>query len=225
MNLNSLKKELIKLQDKKRAEISKRFFKTGKGEYGEGDIFLGIRMGVLRELAKKYVKLSLKDVEKILYSDIHEYRMVGGLILVYRYKTNPRETYNFYLEHAKRMNNWDLVDVTCSHIVGEYLLDKKRNVLNKLAKSKNLWERRIAIVSTWQFIKNEEFSDTIHIAKLLIKDQHDLIHKAIGWMLREVGKKDKNTLTTFLDKYATKLPRTSLRYSIERLSKKEKKHI
>lgn len=224
MNLKSLKKDLNKVADKKRAETSKWFFKTGKGEYGEGDVFLGIRMPVQREIAKKYVDLPLSDVKKLLYSKIHEHRMAGGLILLYRYKNNPKETYDFYMEHARRMNNWDLVDVTCNHIVGEYLLDKKRSVLTKFAKSENLWERRIAMVSTLQFIRKGDFVDTIKIAKLLMKDKHDLIHKAIGWMLREVGKKDKKTLTDFLDEYATKLPRTSLRYSIERLSEKERKY-
>lgn len=226
--LNELKKELNKLADPKRAEALKWFFKTGKGEYGEGDIFLGIKVPEQRKVARDYVNLSLTDVEALLKSKIHEYRLVALLVLVWQYKkagdTEKKKIVDFYLKNAKRVNNWDLVDLSCHYILGEYLLDKPRNILYKLAMSKNLWEKRIAIISTAAFIRAGEFNDTIKISEILLNDKHDLIHKAVGWMLREAGKRDQKTLFKFLDKYYKVMPRTALRYAIEKLGEKKRKY-
>jgi len=226
--LNKLKLDLKKLSDPKRAESSVWFFKTGKGEYGEGDVFIGLTMPEIRNTIKNYVDLSLADVQKMLNSSIHEFRMAGLLILVKKYEkstdNNQQSTiYKFYLKNTNRINNWDLVDVTCTRIVGAYLLDRDRKILYKLAKSKNLWERRIAIVSTGAFIWQNDFKDAIKISEILLNDKHDLIHKACGWMLREVGKRDKKLLIKFLDKYAGQMPRVMLRYSIEKFNEKERK--
>ena len=219
--MKKLRKDLRKVSDKERAKNLQGFFKTKKGQYGEGDIFLGIRVPQIREVAKKAVsRISLGDVQELLGSKFHEERLVALLILVERYKQasdkNKKEIYNFYLANAKRVNNWDLVDLSAPRIVGDYLLHRNRKVLYKLVKSKNLWEKRIAIVSTLMFIKYGQFSDTLKISKILMNDKHDLIHKAVGWMLREVGKKDRKLLEGFLKENYSSLPRTTLRYAIER---------
>lgn len=223
-----LKKELKKLANPKYAEVAERFFKTGKGEYGEGDIFFGIRMGPTRDLAKKYYDIKLKDIALLIKDKYHEVRMCSLLILVYQYqKGNPAEkkkVFDFYLKNTQHINNWDFVDVTCPNIVGDFLLDKNRNILYKLAGSQNLWERRIAIISTFTFIRDNDFKDTIKIAELLLNDNHDLIHKAVGWMLRETGKRDSKRLEVFLDKYYKKMPRVMLRYSIEKLDERKRKY-
>ena len=224
--LVQLKKELKNLSDPEYVEILQRFFKTGRGEYGEGDIFLGLKSQQIRDVSKKYYDISLDDLNRLLSEKIHEFRVSALRILVYRYEggdeKEKKKIYDFYLKNAKNINNWDLVDSSAPNIVGDYLLGKPRNILYKLAKSKNLWERRIAILATFAFIRNNEFKDTIKIAKILMNDEHDLIHKAVGWMLREVGKKDEKILEKFLDKYHKIMPRTMLRYAIEKLSEKKR---
>ena len=226
-SLTQLKKELKKLANPKQAEVLQRFFKTGKGEYGEGDIFLGIKVPVQREAADKFQELSLKDIEKLLDSKIHEHRMMALFVLIKQYKKADENTkkiiFDFYLKNTKNINNWDLVDLSTPKIVGDYLLDKPRSVLYKLAQSKNLWERRIAIISTWIIIRNNEFDDTLKIAKILLNDKHDLIHKAVGWMLREVGKRDQKLEEEFLKKHYLKMPRVMLRYAIEKFEEKKRK--
>ena len=212
--------ELQSKNNKNQAVILSRFFKTGKGEYGEGDIFLGIKVPIQRKIAKKYTDISFKDIQKLLNSKIHEYRLTGLFILIE--KEDKEKVFNLYLKNTKNINNWDLVDLSAPKILGSYLKNKKRDILYSLAISDNLWERRISIVSTYAFIKENDFKDTIKIAKILLSDKHDLIHKAVGWMLREVGKRDKEIEKSFLNKYYRNMPRTMLRYSIERFNPKEK---
>lgn len=223
-----LKKELKQLADPKRAEISQRFFKTGPGEYGEGDIFIGIGGTVQRKVAKKYTELNLPDLQKLLNSKIHEYRQVALLVLVNKFSKaddiEKTKIYNFYLKNTRRINNWDLVDISAPHIVGMYLLDKDRKVLYKLVKSKNLWERRIAVLATFSFIRENDFKDVLKISEILLNDGHDLIHKAVGWMLREVGKRNQAVEEKFLKKHYQKMPRTMLRYAIERFNEKKRKY-
>ncbi len=221
--LNNLKSEIQALNNTEKAIIYSKFFKTKKGEYGEGDLFLGLTMPQQRILAKKYHAISLQELQELLQSKFHEHRMTALVILVNKYEKsnleNKEEIFNFYLKNTKNINNWDLVDVTCHKIIGDYLLDKKRSVLYRLAKSNNLWEKRIAVVSTFRFIKENQFEDTLNISELLINNKHDLIHKAVGWMLREVGKKDQKIEENFLKKHYKEMPRTMLRYAIERFDK------
>ena len=218
--LNQIKEDLLKLKNPEKAEILSRFFKTGKGQYGEGDIFLGITVPEQRKVAKQYPELPLTDLKKLLSNKIHEYRLISLLILIIKYRKadalGKREIFNFYLKNRKNINNWDLVDLSAAYIVGNYLLEKDKSILYKLARSNNVWERRIAIMSTFEFIKNGEFEDTLKISELLINDKHDLIHKAVGWMLRETGKRHMLTEEKFLKKHYKKMPRTMLRYAIER---------
>ncbi len=226
--IRKLKKDLQSLADSKKARIHNRFFKTGKGEYGEGDIFLGIPVPKLRAVAKKYKTLSLDDLQKLLDSKIHQYRQAALYILIDQFSREKEETRRgeiatFYLRNTKGINNWDLVDISAPKILGDYLLDKNREVLYKLARSEDLWERRIAILSTFAFIREEQFDDTLKIAEILLNDDHDLIHKAVGWMLREAGKKDLSVLKKFLDRHVLEMPRTMLRYSIEKLPEKQRK--
>lgn len=224
--LKKITKELKSLGDKKQAEILQRFFKTGKGQYGEGDIFLGIKVPVQRQICKKY-DLTLEEIQELLNSRIHEHRLCGILALVDKYKKakKKKEIFRFYLKNSKRINNWDLVDLSAPNIVGDYLLEKDKKVIYKLVKSKNLWEKRIAIISTFTFIRNGKFKDTLKISDILLKDRHDLIHKAVGWMLREVGKRDIKVLESFLRKHYKDMPRTMLRYSIEKFPEKKRKSI
>jgi 3-methyladenine DNA glycosylase AlkD len=225
--LPQLIKELQKARNKSQAALLQRFFKTGKGEYGEGDVFLGIKVPVQRAIAKKYPGLNLPKIQQLLNSKIHEYRLVGLLILVDKFKKSKEQEkgniFNFYLKNTKNINNWDLVDLTAHHIVGGFLQDKKKDILYKLAESKSLWEKRIAVIATFWYIKDEEFKDALRIAEILLNDKHDLIHKAVGWMLREIGKKDEKVLEDFLAKHYKTMPRTMLRYSIERLDEKRRK--
>ncbi len=225
--LLQLKKELKKNSDPRQAKILRRFFKTGKGEYGEGDIFLGVKVPNQRKVAANFQNLSLKDLEKLLNSKVHEHRLTALLILIKRYeradKEERKKIFDFYLKNTKNINNWDLVDLSAPKIIGNYLLDKPRKILYELAKSNNLWERRIAIISTFTFIRNNEFDDTLKISKILLLDKHDLIRKAVGWMLREVGKKDQKTEEEFLKKYYSKMPRVMLRYAIERFEERKRK--
>ncbi len=224
MNLGSFKKELRSLADPRRAKTLRRFFKTGPGEYGESDKFLGITVPQSRAIAKKYAKLNFSEIKRLLRSPIHEERLIALFILIRNFEKGDKkiqnEIYKFYLRSTKYVNNWDLVDLSAIKIVGHYLLDRPKEILYKLARSKNLWERRIAIISTFEFIKNHKFRDTLEISRILFEDKHDLIHKAIGWMLREVGKKTFDTEYKFLKKYHRKMPRTSLRYAIERFPKR-----
>ncbi len=221
-----IKGDLKRLADPKRAKVLQGFFKTGKGEYGEGDIFIGITVPEQRKVAKKYIDIKLKYVEKLLNSKIHEERLTAVLILVEKFqrseKLEKEKIVKFYLRNTKKVNNWDLVDSSADKILGAYILKKDKQVLYKLAKSKNLWERRISIVATFYFIKNNKFQDTLKIAEILLNDEHQLIHKAVGWMLREVGKRDQKIEERFLKKYYKIMPRTMLRYSIERFEKKKK---
>lgn len=225
--LDELKKEVSRLADKKRAEASEWYFKTGKGQYGEGDVFLGLTVPLQRSVAKKYIDLKLSDVAQLLQSKYHEYRFIALEIVVFKLERGDEKTkkliYNFYLKHTKRVNNWDLVDTSASYIVGQYLIDKPRAVLYKLIRSKSLWEKRIAIVATFAFIARGQFDDSIRLATLVLHDKHDLIQKATGWMLREMGKKDEKVLTKFLKKNYKTMPRTMLRYAIEKFPVKVRK--
>jgi len=226
--LNNLIRELEKLKNPAKAKIAQRFFKTGKGEYGEGDIFLGITVPLQRAVAKKYRDLNLVDLQKLLSSKIHEQRLISLLILIYQYnkigENKKKKIVDFYLKNTKNINNWDLVDLSCRDIIGHYFIDKDRSLLYQLARSKNLWEKRIAIISTWWFIREKQLKDTLKIAEILLKDKHDLIHKAAGWMLREVGKKDQTVLEKFLNRYHKMMPRTMLRYAIEKLNKSKREN-
>ncbi len=227
--LNKLIKELQDNASSEKAEIYKKFFKTGKGEYGEGDIFIGLTMPQQREISRKYIDLSIPKIQELLKSKIHEHRMVGLIILTEKYKNSSErdkaDIFNFYINNTKNINNWDLVDVTCPRIVGDFLLDKDKKILYEMVRSNNLWERRIAIVSTWKFIHEGEFGDVLAISELLLEDKHDLIHKAVGWMLREVGKKDEDVLRNFLRGNYSRLPRTTLRYAIERFPEEKRKRF
>ena len=225
--IEQLKKEMQQAANKDRARISRRFFKTGPGEYGEGDVFLGLTVPQLRALCKKYTLLSLTDVVLLLQDKIHEFRSAALMILVAQYAKGDvkkkKEIVAFYLENARHINNWDLVDGSAPYILGEYLIDKDKSILSTLVQSKNLWERRIGIVATYAFIKRGELEETLLVAELLLKDEHDLIHKAVGWMLREVGKKDQLVLEVFLKRHAWHMPRTMVRYAIERFDPERRK--
>jgi len=227
MTLSKLKKELNELKNPEKIKIFKKFFKTGKDEYGEGDEFLGLSMPQQRIITKKYDNLSLNDLQKLLDSKIHEYRMSSLIILCNKYKKSSdkekKEIYEFYIKNFNNINNWDLVDVTSPNIVGEYLLNKDRKILYDFAKSNHLWKKRIAIISTYAFIKNNDFIDSLKISRILLHDKHDLIHKAVGWMLREIGKRNQDVEEAYLKKYYKVMPRTMLRYAIEKFSDKKRK--
>jgi 3-methyladenine DNA glycosylase AlkD len=220
MSVQEIRARLRKLGDKERAKNSKWFFKTGPGEYGEGDRFLGIKVPDLRKLAKEYQGIPLTEVTRILRSPIHEERLLALLILVRSYaKGDDRfkeKIYHLYLKNTRYINNWDLVDLSAVYIVGAFLMEKSKKPLYALAKSKDMWERRIAIIATFYFIKDGEFTDAMKIARMLLSDKEDLIHKAVGWMLREVGKRHLATEERFLKEHYKKMPRTMLRYAIER---------
>ncbi|MFC1700177.1 DNA alkylation repair protein [Patescibacteria group bacterium] len=226
--ISELKKELKKHSNKRDAAISQRFFKTGKGEYGEGDIFLGIKTAVTKEIAKKYMDISLTENEKLLQSNIHTHRGVALRILIHKFEKADEKLrnkiYKLYLRNTKYINNWDLVDISAPNIVGVYLLDKDRKILYKLARSKDLWEKRISILSTYTFIRNNDFKDALKISEILLNDDHDLIHKAVGWMLREVGNRNRKVEEKFLDKYTLKMPRTMLRYAIEKFPEPKRQY-
>ena len=228
MSAAKARKALKILANPARAKHALRFFKTGKGEYGEGDKFIGVTMPILRKLAQEFKHLDIRQLEILLHSKTHEERMLALLILMQQFnfakKNNNKQQqeiiFNYYLSQTGYINNWDLVDVSCRDIVGGFLLDKtkkQKDILINLSKSDYLWEKRISIVCTWQFIRENQFDYTLRISKILLKDEHDLIHKAVGWMLREVGKKDLQTLMIFLQQHYNKMPRTMLRYAIEKL--------
>ncbi|MBT5338599.1 DNA alkylation repair protein [Candidatus Falkowbacteria bacterium] len=220
MTISQLKKQIRQFGTIERAKASLWFFKTGKGDYGEGDKFLGLKMGEQRVLAKKFVDLELNELAPLLKSEWHEERMIALIILTYKYpKADDKEKkkiYEFYIKHRKAVNNWDLVDVTVPRVIGAYLVDKDRSILFKYANSKDLWEKRIAVLATFAFISRNDFKDSLKIAKILLNDKHDLIHKAVGWMLREIGKRDQAVEEKFLKQHYKKMPRTMLRYSIEK---------
>ena len=220
MKAQAIRKRLKTLGSREIATSSQRFFKTGPGEYGEGDIFIGVRVPVLRKLIKDYLDLPIEEIKLLLQSAIHEERLFALLLLV-RISSKADEAekksiYELYLKSTAYINNWDLVDTSAEHIVGRYLKDKNRTPLYRLAKSTDLWERRIAIMATFHFIKHHDFADTLQIAKILLSDRHDLIHKAVGWMLREIGNRDLSAEENFLQKHYEKMPRTMLRYAIEK---------
>lgn len=215
-------KKLIDAQaNPKKAIILQRFFKTGRGEYGSGDIFVGVTVPVLRTIVKTGQNISLSEIKKLLQSPIHEHRFVALEILVSQFEfastaKHKKQIFDFYLHNRRHINNWDLVDTSAPYIVGEYIVSKEKTVLYNLAGSRSLWDRRIAIVATFACIRKNKFSTTIHIARQLLHDKHDLIHKAVGWMLREVGKRDVDTLQKFLNVHYRNMPRTMLRYAIEK---------
>jgi 3-methyladenine DNA glycosylase AlkD len=220
MTAIAVQDHLRSLGDPDAARAAARYFKTGSGQYGEGDIFLGLRAAVMHGLAKEHHALPLDELTVLLRSPIHEDRLLALLILVRRVSradnATKKEIYKLYLEHTRYINNWDLVDASAREIVGGYLADKSRKPLDRLAASKNLWERRIAIIATFYFIRQNDFADTLRIAERLLTDREDLIHKAVGWMLREVGKRHQPALEAFLRRHCKSMPRTALRYAIER---------
>ncbi|CZF84022.1 DNA alkylation repair protein [Grimontia marina] len=220
--------EARQLGDTKIAEHSGRFFKSGPGEYGEGDKFIGIRVPVVRGLATRHKTVSLKTISALLASEWHEIKLLALVILSEQFKKADPEfqkvIFDFYLSRTHLINNWDLVDSSAHHIVGGYLVDKKRDILYSLAESNSLWERRIAMMATFPFIRLNQFDDTIKLAETLLHDKEDLIHKMCGWMLRELGKRDLPLLRTFLDKHGSVMPRTMLRYAIEKMTSEERQH-
>lgn len=222
-------KELKFASDKEKALFFPRFFKTGKGEYGEGDMFLGVTVPELRKITKKYWKeADIKDLEILIASPYHEVRLVSLFILVNKFEKSKTELekkqwVDFYLSNRKHVNNWDLVDSSAPKILGEWLYDKDRNLLYDFANSHNLWDQRIAIMSTFYFIRKMDFEDTLKLSEILLSHKHDLIHKAVGWMLREVGNRDYQTEYDFLKKHYKKMPRTMLRYAIEKFDPEVKK--
>jgi 3-methyladenine DNA glycosylase AlkD len=224
---NDLRKRILALGNPKRAQGSARFFKTGPGESGEGLRFLGLDAATLRGLAKEYRTLALADVEKALHSEWHDERAVALLIFGLQYpKAEPADQqaiYDCYLGNTAHVNSWALVDCSAPHIAGAHLWERSRKPLAKLAKSKSLWERRIAMVATQHFIRKHDFADTLRIAKTLLQDEEDLIHKAVGWMLREVGDRDVAALDTFLMEHYASMPRTMLRYAIEKFPERKRK--
>lgn len=232
MTITELKKELYKYADKERASFAPVFYKMWKGGYGEGDKFIGVSVPNGRKVAKQFVDSSFNVVAELLKDEIHEVRLTWLEILVHKYEKASKQSdlalqkkiVDFYLANLDGVNNRDLVDASAYKILWKYLLDKQRIILYKYAESHNLWKRRIAIVTTYAFIKNDEVKDTFAIAALLVSDEHDLIHKAVGWMMREAGKRDEKSLIKFLDKYADTMPRTMLRYSLERVDKKLKSY-
>jgi len=228
--ISKLRSKIKTLADKEVAETMQWFFKTGKGDYGEGDIFVGLKVPLQRKLAREFKDLSLAEIGELLNSSIHEERLISLIILIDKYQKTDEKgkklIFNFYMKQRKGINNWDLVDISAPKILGRYLLEKDKGILFKFAVSKNLWERRIAIISTQEFIKNNNFKTTLQIASMLIKDEHDLIHKAVGWMLREIGKKDIALEEKFLRVHYKEMPRTMLRYAIEKFPEtKRKKYL
>jgi len=222
MSYKDIIAHLKDLADPDIATHSQRFFKTGKGEYGYGDKFLGIRVPILRKTAKLFQDTSKTDITKLLKSEYHEVRLLSLLILVGQFSRGSEDEkeiiYNLYLKHTKYINNWDLVDTSAYSIIGVWLADRDRSILHEFANSKSLWERRISIISTFYFIKNGDYGDTLKLSEILINDSEDLIHKAVGWMLREIGNRDQEVEEKFLIKHYKQMPRTMLRYSIEKFS-------
>ena len=228
MTIRNIRKKLQQLGSEEKANVLQRFFKTGPGEYGEGDVFIGVGVPELRKLVKEYPDITLKESVQLLRSLIHEERMLALLILVDKYSKGnesvKKKIYKLYLQNTTYINSWDLVDSSAHHIVGDFLMDKNKDPIYRLATSKSLWERRIAILSTFHFIKHNNYSETLKISKILLTDEQDLIHKVVGWMLREIGKRHIFAQETFLKKHYKRMPRTMLRYAIEKFpeSKRQK---
>ncbi|WP_208595955.1 DNA alkylation repair protein [Desulfonatronovibrio hydrogenovorans] len=218
--MEEIRSALLDHADQDRASTMQRFFKTGPGEYGQGDRFLGVSVPLVRLVAKKYRNIELDQALILLKSVFHEERLLALIILGHKYQKGARheqeEIFRAYLDHTRYINNWDLVDVSAEHIVGAYLFSRSRSLLYQLAESTDIWERRIAVMSTFYFIKKGEFDETLRIAEQLISDSHDLIHKAVGWMLREIGKRDREVEDVFLQNHYQSMPRTMLRYAIEK---------
>ena len=227
-SLPHLRRDIKAAADPKRAKANRRYFRTAKGEYGEGDLFIGLTVPECRRIAGTYRDLELENVEKLLHSRFHEERLVAFLILVDKFERasgdgkEQKKIFEFYMEHADSANNWDLVYLTAPKIVGVHLLDKPTKLLDGLARSKDLWRRRIGICATYAFIKDDKLGETFRVADLLLDDEHDLIHKATGWMLREAGKRDKKALVAWLKPRYRRMPRTMLRYAIERFPERER---
>lgn len=231
-SMNSMEELLNEIHANKspgRAKLSQRYFKTGKGEYGEGDKFLGLILPVMRSLSKKYYRLiTISDLEQMIKNPWHEIRVMALMIADMQFAKGDdgmkEKMFSFYISNAEYINNWDLVDISAPNIVGKYLINNQdRKILYEFAGSKNLWKKRISIISTLSFIRTGQFDDTVKLAEILLHDKHDLIHKAVGWMLREMGKRDIDKLRSFLDKYGHEMPRTMLRYSIEKMIPSERK--
>lgn len=222
-----IRNNLRELSDSAIAEQAQRFFKTGKGEYGEGDKFLGIRVPIIRKLVGKYLGVSIDEVLLLLRSSFHEERLFALLMLVQMFSRGTdkekKEIYELYLSNTKYINNWDLVDSSASYIVGEYLEDRDKQPIYDMARSEDLWERRISIMSTFHMIKCNDLNDALEISEILKNDREDLIHKAVGWMLREIGKRNLSVEKAFLKKHYKEMPRTMLRYAIEKFPEKERK--
>ena len=220
MLVQNIQRKIQELGSREKAKVSQRFFKTGPGEYGEGDVFVGVKVPELRKLAKEYQKITVKEVKQLLRSAIHEERLLALFILVRKYskgnETEKKRIYELYLKNTQFINSWDLVDSSAHHIIGAFLVDKSKEPLYSLAKSMNLWERRISIISTFYFIKHDKYAETLKISEILLTDEQDLIHKAVGWMLREIGKRHMPTEEKFLRKHYKRMPRTMLRYAIEK---------
>ena len=230
LNAKEFVERLKTYQSAEELKKIQRYFKSGKGEYGEGDKFMGVKMGQLFALAKEFSGMPINEIEKLLESPIHEVR-AGAISIMDKEsrsknitETRRKEFYNLYMRRHDRINNWDLVDLGCLYMTGSWLFDKPRGILYKLARSKNIWEKRTAILSTCYFIRQGDLADTFKIAEILVNDKEDLIHKATGWMLRFAGAKDRQKLLGFLDKHAATMPRTLLRYSIEHFDKKQRDH-
>ncbi len=224
MNYLALQRDLKKVANPEKALVLQKFFKTGPGEYGEGDIFLGVVVPDTRKIVKKYLDLDKKDILKLLRSRIHEERLAALLLLINRFNFEKEKIFQLYLKNTKYINNWDLVDLSADKIIGGYLFDKPKDILFKLASSRNIWERRIAIIATFNFIKRNRFKETLEISEILLQDDHELIQKAVGWMLREVGKRNMSLEEKFLKKHHKKMPRTMLRYAIEKFPEKTRKY-
>ncbi len=226
--LKQLQQQLKQLKNQNQAKILQSFFKTQAGQYGAGDLFWGIKVPQLRKITKNYLSLNLTDLKKLLNSPVHECRLAALIILTEQYRlagaSQQYKIYRFYLKNSRHVNNWDLVDLSAPKIVGRYLLNKDKSALYKLAASPNLWQRRIAIVSTLEFIKHQRFRHALKISKILLTDRQDLIHKAVGWMLREVGKRNQPLLEKFLKQHLQQLPRTTLRYAIEKFPEQKRKY-
>lgn len=226
MGIQEIREQLNQLADPQQAANLQRFFKTGPGDYGEGDRFLGLRVPQIRKLVRDFAETPLKDIQQLLRSEIHEERLLALLLMVQRFQRGEEKEreglYHRYLASTRHINNWDLVDASAQHIVGAWLFDKSREPLYQLAHSASLWERRIAIISTFHFIKQGELTESLRLAEHLLQDSHALIHKAVGWVLREVGKRDQDAEEAFLRKHYRQMPRTMLRYAIERFPERKR---
>lgn len=225
--LREIIEQLEPLRNKEKEEFFPRFFKSGPGEYGEGDIFVGITVPNARKVAKNNIKSDLNTVEQLLHSKIHEYRLTALLILVEKFSESKDEDYkkeivDLYIRNYRYINNWDLVDLSCYKILGPWLSNKDRSILYEWANTDHLWKQRIAMITCMHFIRNNDFKDCINLAEILLNHKHDLIHKAVGWLLREVGKRDITTEKQFLNKYYKNMPRTMLRYAIEKFPNEER---